>query len=144
MNGYITKLVQETLGIHDASAEEVASLIEHPVFAPYYFAEMISRRSQTGWSTHGHSAVDVNIYTSDADAASKLRGNHENTEVGEFLRWYLNLDDEVEDVTRELQDKMKILDDGESWLGSIPQEGERLDGQDHLDHYHGDFKMHKH
>ena len=106
---------------------------------------MISRRSQTGWSTHGHSAVDVNIYASDPEAASKLRGNHENTEVGAFLRWYLDLDDEVEKVTRELRDGVSVLDDGgASWLGDVPREGERLDGQDHLDHYRGDFKMHKH
>lgn len=139
LNGYIQKLVKETLGIHDASAEEIASLIEHPVYAPWVFADMISRRSQTGWSTHGHSAVDVNIYASDAKAAQKLRGNHENTEVGQFLRWYLDLDDEVEKVTEELRSKLEIQGE-ESWLGRIPEEGERLDGQDHLDHYHSDFK----
>lgn len=102
---------------------------------------MISRRSQTGWSTHGHSAVDVNIYTSDAHAAQKLRGNHENTEVGEFLRWYLELEDEVEEVTKVLRESLEVLDGGESWLGAVPMPGERLDGQDHVDHYHGDFKM---
>ncbi|KAL1305299.1 hypothetical protein AAFC00_002203 [Neodothiora populina] len=133
LRAYLHSLVEESMGIHDASSEEIDALIGHPLTAPYVLADMISRRSQTGWSTHGHSAVDVNIYTSDATVAKKLRGNHENTEVGEFLRSYLELDDEVEKVTQELKEKLEIKG-GQSWLGDIPQPGERLDGQDHLFH----------
>lgn len=47
-------------------------------------------------------------------------------------------------MTKELKDKMEILVDGKSWLGDVPKEGERLDGQDHLAHYHGDFKRSLH
>lgn len=110
----------------------------------YAYADMMSRRSQTGWSTHGHSAADVNIYSSDPKKAAALIGNHENTEVGEFLRNYLEVD--VEAVTKELKEKgkdLKMLDvNGTevSWMGKIPQEGERLDGQTHLADYTGDFK----
>lgn len=131
---FLEKLVKKSLGIHDPSEEEITALVERPFYSPYVFADMISRRSQTGWSTHGHSAVDVNIYTSDPHAAHKLRGNHENTEVGEFLRWYLDLDDEVEKVTHELRQKLEVLEGGKSWLGEIPQPGQRLDGPDHMDH----------
>jgi alkaline phosphatase len=108
---------------------------------------MVSRRAQTGWSTHGHSAADVNIYTSNPAAAIALRGNHENTEVGKFLRDYLNVD--VEAITKELNDKgTEIVTENEqgqrfNWMGRVPAEGERLDGQDHLDHYQSDFKKHK-
>ena len=58
-----------------------------------------------GWSTHGHSAVDVNIYCSGAvgSATDKLRGNVENTEVGIWLREYLAVD--VEQVTKELSQR---------------------------------------
>lgn len=105
---------------------------------------MISRRSQTGWSTHGHSAADVNIYSSDPKAAMALVGNHENTEVGDFLRDYLGVD--VEAVTNELKNKglgLTALDvDGTevSWMGKMPKEGQRLDGQTHMATYSGDFK----
>lgn len=105
---------------------------------------MISRRSQTGWSTHGHSAADVNIYSSDPEAAKALVGNHENTEVGAFLRNYLDVD--VEAVTRELRQKgagLKVTNvDGTetSWMGAVPEKGQRLDGQTHLATYGGDFK----
>lgn len=116
---YLTKLINDNLGIEDVTREELAYLIEHPVLSPWTMSEIISKRSQTGWSTHGHSAVDVNIYSSDRHASKKLHGNHENTEVGEFLRWYLDVEDEVKEVTKELKHKLEISS-GESWLGAVP------------------------
>lgn len=132
------------LGIKDFSEDEVSNLLKEPDTALYQYADMLSRRSQTGWSTHGHSAADVNIYSSDPKAALPLVGNHENTEVGDFLREYLGVD--VEAVTEELRRKGKDLKmmgaDGkmESWMGKIPEEGQRLDGQNHLASYGGDYK----
>jgi len=89
----------------------------------------------------------VNIYSSSREAAKALWGNHENTEVGVFLRNYLDVD--VEAVTKELQEKGVLHDKFSktgkelSWMGKMPEEGERLDGQDHLDHYEGDFRKHR-
>lgn len=91
------KLVQEGLGVVDATDEEIDLVISNPALSAYAFAEIISRRAQIGWSTHGHSAVDVNIYGYGADV---LRGNHENIEIGGFLRDYLNVD--VDAITSEL------------------------------------------
>jgi alkaline phosphatase len=55
---YIRKtLLEKDLGISDATDEEVNALL-HPeagVSPQYFFADMISRRAQIGWSTHGHS-----------------------------------------------------------------------------------------
>jgi len=83
---------------------------------------MISRRARIGWSSHGHSAVDVNIYGSDGSEA--LRGNHENVEVGKFLRDYLDVD--VDSVTEELVEKSKSFKiagvDELGWTGKIPSE----------------------
>ncbi|KAB2574542.1 putative alkaline phosphatase protein [Lasiodiplodia theobromae] len=144
---WVRKALSNGLGIDDPSREEVDLLVSRPDVSPYTFADMVSRRSQTGWSTHGHSAADVNIFASDPRAAAPLVGNHENTEVGEFLRHYLDVD--VDDITKELNAKGALYDSvsatGEkvSWMGKVPEEGERLDGQDHLDHYQGDFKKHK-
>jgi len=144
---YIRRVLKKDLGIYDYSDEEVQNLVDHPETAPYQFADMVSRRSQTGWSTHGHSAADVNIFASSAKNAAPLVGNHENTEVGDFLRNYLGVDTQA--ITDELKEKGTQFDtldaDGKkvSWMGALPEEGQRLDGQDHLDHYQGDFKKHK-
>lgn len=85
-------------------------------------------------------AVDVNIYASNARHTQALIGNHENTEVGEFIRDYLDLD--LKPITDELMSKGVLYDTvsatGEtiSWTGKPPD----VDGLDELDHYHGNFK----
>lgn len=97
--------------------------------ASYVFADMISRRAQVGWSTHGHSAVDVNVYASNPKNARKLIGNHENTEIGEFIREYLDVD--LDAVTKRLQEQ------GATWMGKPHQD---VDTTAQQDHYQGDFK----
>ncbi|KAI9830293.1 MAG: hypothetical protein M1826_004904 [Phylliscum demangeonii] len=135
-------LLQKGLGIHDASDEEMQTLIEHPRGTAYAFADMISRRAQVGWSTHGHSAADVSIFGS--KGARSLAGNHENTEIGIFLRNYLDLD--LGPITKKLRDASPAVvhesagtDDNQrgSWLGSLPESGRKLDS---FDAYHGEFK----
>ena len=139
MRAYLSSLSSKALGISDCAQDEIDTLINDPRIAAYTFADMVSRRAQTGWSTHGHSGADVNIYASNAEAAKALKGNNENTDVGAFLRSYMGLEDEVEAVTKELRKHMQSID-AVTWLGRIPDDGERLDGQDHLDHYAGDHK----
>lgn len=97
-------LVVPLLGITDAQPGELDALVGEPDASINTFAAMISLRAHIGWSTHGHSAVDVNIYSSGGPGTEALRGNVENTDVGKFLRSYLNVD--VEAITRELRDKM--------------------------------------
>jgi len=143
-HNFIEDEIEDGLGIFDATLDEINNLVKDPATALYQYADMMSRRSQTGWSTHGHSAADVNIYTSDPDAAKALVGNHENTEVGEFLRDYLGVD--VDAVTSELREKganLKVTTVGGEevgWMGKIPEEGQRLDGQNHIAAYGGDFR----
>ncbi|OTB20723.1 hypothetical protein K445DRAFT_72289 [Daldinia sp. EC12] len=98
------ELVKPGLGIHDASDEELTTLALSPEQAQYSFAHMISIRAQIGWSTHGHSAVDVNIYSSGGPGTEAIRGNVENTDVGKYLREYLNVD--VDAITKELNEKL--------------------------------------
>lgn len=103
---YIEKLVEEGLGIYDATEQELELLANSP--SSDHFASMISTRAQIGWSTHGHSAVDVNIYGS--AGAEVLRGNHENTDVGKFLAQYLGLN--VTIITKKLRGEIPASDLG--------------------------------
>lgn len=52
-----SSLLKKGLGIEDATDEEVDALLQpdDDVSPSYVFADMISRRAQVGWSTHGHS-----------------------------------------------------------------------------------------
>jgi len=140
---WVRQAIPKYLGVYDATDAEIELIASKgPVFAPWTFADVISRRSQTGWSSHGHSAADVNIFTSDPKVAKALVGNHENTEVGEFLANYLDVD--VDAITAELRAKGTSWDEKDeqgnvvkSWMGAVPHTGERLDWQAHLQHYTG-------
>jgi alkaline phosphatase len=101
-----TNLVIAGLGITDARDVELGLLASNPLAAQRTFAQMVSRRARIGWSTHGHSAVDVNIYSSGGPGTEKIRGNVENTDIGEFLREYLDVD--VDEITDELRKKMRL------------------------------------
>ena len=84
------------LGITDALDEELELLAGAPEASVENFAAMVSLRAHLGWSTHGHSAVDVNIYSSGGPGTERIRGNVENTDVGRFLSRYLDVDvDEI-------------------------------------------------
>ncbi|KKK24164.1 alkaline phosphatase Pho8 [Aspergillus rambellii] len=145
---FARELLETALGVTDATESEVDALIDRKVAGgpAYVFADIISRRAQIGWSTHGHSSVDVNIYASSVKDAWRLQGNHENTEVGNFLADYLGLD--IEAVTKRLQesaywsftDKSSVAAESPekfSWLGDPLGEDVRTEG---LDTYHGEFK----
>lgn len=96
------ELIVKGLGIIDASEEEISAVIKRPEVSQYAFAQMISNRAQIGWSTHGHSAVDVNIYSSGGPGTDAIRGNVENTQIGEFLQSYLSVNtDEVTKILKE-------------------------------------------
>lgn len=93
-----TTLLKEGFGVVDISDAEIEKLKAHKNATDWVFADIISRRAQIGWSTHGHSGVDVcspnvpqipkstntslqvNIYGS--KGTERLHGNHENTDIG--------------------------------------------------------------
>lgn len=93
----IKEVVETDLGINDYTSEEIELLEKYSESSDSlknYLNDLVLRRSQTGWSTHGHTAVDVNIYAySNSDEINKklynreggLLGNHENIEIGHFM-----------------------------------------------------------
>ena len=85
--------------------------------------------------TDSITAVDVNIYASNPKHARPLIGNHENTEIGVFLREYLDADTEA--VTKELKEQLATSPRFAHWLGKPLDESKTMAD---LDHYQGDFK----
>ncbi|KAK6526917.1 hypothetical protein TWF281_010113 [Arthrobotrys megalospora] len=150
----ITEYIKDELlplqQITDADDDEIAKLVTAKtggLSSAYAWADMISRRAQIGWATHGHSAVDVNIYAYPPESAKKLWGNHENTEIGEFLRNWLDVD--VDAITKKLRKEGtnakwmgkeldEILEETEKSMGVGGKSGEvTVSG---LDSYHGVHK----
>ncbi|RUO96609.1 alkaline-phosphatase-like protein [Jimgerdemannia flammicorona] len=124
-------IVKEGLGIDDPTAEELAYLDEEHTIpeVDFFLANMVS------WTTHGHSAVDVNLYAHGVDS-ELLRGNHENTDIGHFISNFLKLD--LDDVTKRLNQ-----DNATFHLSTVTEE-QKLAFTDGLDHYHrGHLPNHK-
>ncbi|KAI8977219.1 alkaline-phosphatase-like protein [Mycotypha africana] len=100
-------LIRAGLGIHDATIEEIEKIkgwitANKTVYdLAYMFSDMTSQRALIGWTTHGHTAVDVNLYAMGPETEA-LRGSHENIEIGEFISKFLGLD--LDDVTKRLVD----------------------------------------
>ena len=57
LQAHVKDVVQSELGIQDASQGELDKLVDaaDELQIAYLSADMVSRRAQTGWSTHGHS-----------------------------------------------------------------------------------------
>lgn len=102
------ELIVPGLGITDATDVELSLIAQRPESALILMCQMISLRAHVAWSTHGHTAVDVNIYSSGGPGTEKIRGNIENIEIGKFLREYLDVN--VEEITEELKEKMEMPD----------------------------------
>ncbi|ODV81756.1 alkaline phosphatase-like protein [Suhomyces tanzawaensis NRRL Y-17324] len=109
------EIIEKDLGVTNYTSEEIELVVENAASVNdvlYVFNNIISVRSQTGWTTHGHSAVDVNIYAHTNSESIKakllsnkahhgLLGNHENIEIGEFMASITGVD--LEEVTTSIQ-----------------------------------------
>lgn len=104
---YMTEtIIKKGLGVTDANNDEIqraldlAKVSDSGLSMNIWLASIISWRAQIGWSTTGHSGVDVNLYYHEAPRYNKTRasrleqfkGNHENTWVGNWTVGWLGLD----------------------------------------------------
>jgi len=52
--------------------------------ALFFITGLVDRRSYTGWTTHGHTGVDVNLYAYGSQS-QQLIGHWDNTKIGKFI-----------------------------------------------------------
>ncbi|KAJ2786006.1 vacuolar alkaline phosphatase [Coemansia javaensis] len=108
------------LGIANATHDEILAVARETadsVRLRQLLSTAISDRAMVGWATHGHSAVDVNLYAYGRDA-DQLRGNHENTDIGAFVERVLGLD--LAAVTSDIKHERTRQDTApakDAWLG---------------------------
>ncbi|KAK3839810.1 MAG: alkaline phosphatase [Linnemannia gamsii] len=98
-----TQILDLGLGITDPTPQEIAFLSNKDVDylkALPFLGHAISRRASLGWTTLGHTGVDVNLYAM-GDGYKNLLGNRENTDIGVVMADYLKVD--LSYITRKLQ-----------------------------------------
>ncbi|KAF9109720.1 hypothetical protein BGX27_007273 [Mortierella sp. AM989] len=94
------EILDKGLGIKDPTKDEIEFLSEAgslPNDYMRFLGHAISRRASLGWTTMGHTGVDVNLYAQSSSnnghrVLDGLKGNHENTEIGDFMTSFLDLD----------------------------------------------------
>ncbi|GAA5874102.1 hypothetical protein JCM3774_001606, partial [Rhodotorula dairenensis] len=126
-----SELFERGLGIVDASSTEVDDVWKartNAYRANRLLADAISRRAQLGWSTAGHSGVDVNLYAYGYNSTG-LVGNVENTDIGLHIANNMGLNLDV--ISIELNKNLH------GWFD--PDAGKQPDRRTGLGHYHGDF-----
>ncbi|KAK4057298.1 vacuolar alkaline phosphatase [Microbotryomycetes sp. JL221] len=127
------EIYEKGLGITDITDGEINELWPYrydAYRANRVLADAISRRAQVGWSTAGHSGVDVNLYAYGINATG-IAGNRENTDIGEHIAHMMGLNLDV--VTLELN---KNLGWHHTTLGNSSSSPTV---RTHVAHYHGDF-----
>ncbi|KAG0257992.1 hypothetical protein BG011_003611 [Mortierella polycephala] len=98
-----TEILKHGMGITDATEDEI-EFLANPSTPPSqilpFLGHAISFRAYLGWTTMGHTGVDVNLYAT-GEQSEKLRGNHENTDIGKLMTEYLNVN--LDYITRKLE-----------------------------------------
>lgn len=93
-DGDPARTIAQRTGITDLTeAEKTAirrSADNWPVLSAL-LTELVARRAVVGWTTNGHTAVDVNLYAY-GPGANRFAGNHDNTYVGAALAELLDFD----------------------------------------------------
>ena len=99
ISAYILQVLQENLGITDATSTELATVYSLVMSQnstseqqlTYSLSAMVNTRAKLGWTTWGHTGVDVNLYAQ-GTYARNLHGNVGDTEIGDFIVEALELD----------------------------------------------------
>jgi alkaline phosphatase len=98
-------VIQAQTGI-ELSNEDIAQLrsnVDDRGALESLLSDMISRATRVGWTTTGHTAIDVNLYAY-GPGANRFTGNHDNTFVGETLANLLGFD--LPTLTTDLMQRM--------------------------------------
>jgi len=102
----ITDVLADMAAIDDVTAAETEALGNQTgsYGLNYVISDIIGRRAVIGWTTRGHTAVDVNLYAF-GPGSEHFRGNMDNTRVGEILAMLMDAD--LDALTSDLREAME-------------------------------------
>ncbi|KAJ1999948.1 vacuolar alkaline phosphatase, partial [Coemansia thaxteri] len=89
-----TQVLPLVLGIANATSYEVGRIVDAVAqgtkACKHAVGHVVSDRARVGWTTGGHTGVDVGLYAYGAESAG-IRGSLENTQVGQLLATFLGV-----------------------------------------------------
>jgi len=86
--------LQDFLGLDDVEEAEIVyleSAVKNRGDVGSVLANAVNQRALLGWTSGGHTAVDVNLYAF-GPGREHLIGNHENTYIVEVIAKIMNFD----------------------------------------------------
>ncbi|KAI9152464.1 hypothetical protein H9P43_009255 [Blastocladiella emersonii ATCC 22665] len=119
IEAFVTEAVAKNLGIKDLAKPELdailaARAVTNAKKAPSgvypldnALTEAVSRRAWAGWTTHGHTGMDVNLYAINAPG---LRGNVDNTYLAKYSAEFLGVADALPTLTKRLANQKVTAD----------------------------------
>jgi alkaline phosphatase len=99
----VKTVIASSTGITDITDKEAADIQQYTIFAEMSGAigKTVTARALVGWTTHGHSGVDVNLYIYGLPADHSYFGaNVENIDVSTLIAQLLGLD--ISAMTKEV------------------------------------------
>lgn len=90
----IAEVMRDMAGIEDLTYQEGARIevaLDDPGRLAAALSDVISRRALIGWTTGGHTAVDVNLYAF-GPGSEAFSGHLDNTDIGRTLARLLEID----------------------------------------------------
>lgn len=87
----VADLLRERTGIEVTDDERLLLAAMTPQTAGSVVGEIVARRAVIGWTTGGHTGVDVNVYAY-GPGRSHFLGNQDNTAIGQHIAELLGLD----------------------------------------------------
>lgn len=103
-SGEVATVLREFTEIDDLSEAETEALASAAESGGRglsgVLVEIISRRAAIGWTTGGHTAVDVRLHAAGV-GRERLAGNHDNTFIGRIIEQMLGLD--LDGLTRQIR-----------------------------------------
>lgn len=87
--GTLTRLT----GVQDVPTEIVSNLmaVEGPYAVGNAVSPLVNRQALVGWTSHAHTAVDVNLYAY-GPGANAFVGHHDNTTIAQKLANLMDVD----------------------------------------------------
>ncbi|CEH17480.1 alkaline phosphatase [Ceraceosorus bombacis] len=142
LRDYMVQTILPSLGQSDIDEDETARALElakeddDGLALTIYLASLVNWRAHLGWSTTGHSGLDVNLYLHVAPQhaqqklAASFVGNHENTWIGSWTASWLELD--LTSVTRQLNNGTLVGAAGEGSANLTTPTGRYHGGPKHV------------
>jgi alkaline phosphatase len=98
-------VIQDSLGFVLSETEHslVRTALMNQTELPKLLSGLVSQRANIGWTTFGHSGVDVNVYAY-GSGAEEFRGHLDNTEISKKIARLMEFD--LGEVTNRLQSEL--------------------------------------